>query len=71
LFDNSNYEAHYPRPEKYRFNLGNRMNPIWHNTYLSTSQATSLRGRVAVSLEMVSIIVTKDFVAHDPGGSDG
>lgn len=47
------------------------MNPIWHNTYLSTSQASSLRGRVAVSLEMVSIIVTKDFVAHDPGGSDG
>ena len=47
------------------------MNPIWHNTYLSTPQAISLRGCVAVSMEMVSIIVTKDFVAHDPGDSDG
>jgi hypothetical protein len=26
---------------------------------------------VAVSVEMVSTIVIKDFVAHDPGGSNG
>jgi hypothetical protein len=47
------------------------MNPNWHNTYLNTRQASSLCGRVAVSVEMVSTIVIKDFVAHDPGGSNG
>lgn len=57
--------------KKHRFSRRSLMNPYWHNTYLNTRQAPSLCGRVAVSVEMVSTIVIKDFVAHDPGGSDG
>ena len=57
--------------KKHRFSCRNFMNPNWHNTYLNALQAPGLCGRVAVSMEMVSTIVIKDFVAHDPGGSDG
>jgi hypothetical protein len=49
------------------------MNSIWHTNNTTRTQGIGLRGGacVPVMLAPLSIEIQKDFVDHDPGGSDG